>query len=300
MLCDICRVHQAFYRRRFEGVRLCKTCFKKSFENKVRRTILEHRMLSRDDHLGVAVSGGKDSLTLLYILKKIGARFPDFRLSILTVDEGIEGYREESLNIAHAYCKSIGIPIKVFSFKETFGSTLDEIVEEKKESHPCSLCGVMRRRMMDIGARRMNVDKLATAHNLDDELQTFFLNIFHGEPGRIGRNKPFLDGSNGTFVVRIKPFHRVLEREISLYAFLSGIPFQESPCPYANTSLRNDVRRFLDEMENRHPGAKYMAYNAINKLRALPTTVKKKSFTNCVLCGSPSSNQICSVCKIID
>jgi len=298
MLCDVCHVNQAFYTRRFEGVKLCKRCFKKSLENKVRKTIQEHHMLNRDDRLAVALSGGKDSLALLHILKRIGSKFPKFRLSTFTIDEGINGYRDEALKIVYDYCKSIDVPNRVFSFKQTFGFTLDEIVEEKKESHPCSLCGVLRRRMMEIGARNMEVDKIATAHNLDDELQTFFLNIFHGEPARINRNKPLMDGSNGTFTVKIKPFHKVLEKEISLYAFLSNLPFQRTPCPYAGAALRNDVRRFLDEMEYHHPGAKYIAYNAVNKIKARPTTMKKTAFTKCLLCGSPSSNQTCSVCKI--
>ncbi len=298
MLCDICNEHQSFYVRKYEGVKLCRACFKKSFENKVRKTIIEHQMLNVNDQLGVAVSGGKDSLTLLHVLKKLGSRFPKFKLKALIIDEGIKGYRDEALQIASTFCKSKGVPIEVFSFKDIYGFILDEIIEETKQKYPCSLCGILRRRVMEIGAREMNVTKLATGHNLDDELQTFFLNIFHGEPTRIGRNKPLMDGSNGTFIVKVKPFHKVLEKEVSLYAFLNRIPFQESPCPYAGTALRNDIRSFLDNMEMNHPGSKYIAYNAVNKLKTLSTTVKKDSFMNCILCGSPSSNQICSVCKV--
>ncbi|MEM2902632.1 MAG: TIGR00269 family protein [Candidatus Bathyarchaeia archaeon] len=296
ILCDMCHRLPAFYYRRFEGTRLCRMCFIKSVENKVRKTISEHRMLRRDDHVAVAVSGGKDSLTLLYVLKKIGSRFPDFKLSALTIDEGIKGYRDEAVRLAREFCEKMGVQQDIFSFKELFNFTLDEAVEMRNERHPCSLCGVLRRKAMEVGARKMGVTKLATAHNLDDELQTFFLNILHGEPLRMMRNKPVMNGSGGLFIPKIKPFHQILEREISLYAYINGIPFQEKPCPYAGSALRNDVRRFLDEMENRHPGLKYVAYRAVSKLK--DAGIIKESFTKCVLSGGPSATKISSVCEI--
>jgi uncharacterized protein (TIGR00269 family) len=296
MLCDVCHRLPAFYHRRFEGTRLCRMCFKKSVENKVRKTISEHQMLRRDDRVAVAVSGGKDSLTLLYVLRKIGSRFPDFKLKALTIDEGIKGYRDEAIKLAREFCGKMRVHQEVFSFKELFNLTLDEAVKKRNERHPCSLCGVLRRRAMEVGARKMEVNKLATAHNLDDELQTFFLNILHGEPLRIARNKPLMNGAGGLFIPKIKPFHQILEKEISLYAYISGIPFQEKPCPYAGSALRNDIRRFLDEMESRHPGLKYVAYSAVSKLKDAGGL--REGFTKCALCGEPSATNICSVCEI--
>jgi len=134
--CSFCRKNEAFYLRSYEGIGLCHRCFKKNIEDRVRRTISKYKMLRRDDHVAVAVSGGKDSLSLLTILGKIMKRFPKSSLKAVTVDEGIAEYRDEAISIAKNYYKNHSIDYEIVSFEDLFQMKLDELVREKRELSP--------------------------------------------------------------------------------------------------------------------------------------------------------------------
>ena len=107
-LCTACKTREAFFSRQYSGEKLCKRCFVASIEGKVRATITRHQMLKFDDHLAVAVSGGKDSLSILYILAKLRKYRPKTTLTAVTVDEGIKGYRDEALEI---YIRPAYLPV---------------------------------------------------------------------------------------------------------------------------------------------------------------------------------------------
>src|SRR5450830_187563 len=95
-VCTVCKNRESFFQRKYSGERLCRKCFTQSIEAKVRATITKYHMLNFDDRLAVAVSGGKDSLSLLYILAKLKRYRPKASLVAVTVDEGISGYRAEA------------------------------------------------------------------------------------------------------------------------------------------------------------------------------------------------------------
>ncbi|MBS7651313.1 TIGR00269 family protein [Candidatus Bathyarchaeota archaeon] len=300
MQCSLCG-GPAFYRRNFEGVDLCKRCFKKSIENKVRSTISKYKMLGPEDKIAVAVSGGKDSLALLWIMRKLKSRFPSSKIFAVTIDEGIRNYRDEALSLARSLSERINIEHRVFSFKEFFKVTLDDIVQKKRETSrvtPCSYCGVLRRRALEIAARNIGANKIATAHNLDDEVQTALLNIIHGGVDRLLRSGPYLRDPQGRFIPRIKPLSEIYEREVALYAYIVGLDFQITPCPYRSEALRGEVRNIINMLEENHPGIKYTVYSS--KLR-LSRLLDNQIFNmqTCKSCGYPTSGEICEVCKII-
>jgi len=298
--CGFCR-NEAIYRRSYEGVALCKTCFLEDIEEKIRRTISKFDMLRFDDHIAVAVSGGKDSLTLLRILRKVEKRFPRATLTAVTVDEGINGYRTEAVKLARESCRELGVNHLIVSFRELFGQTLDEIVSSKKELSPCSYCGVLRRRAIHIAAKEAKANKIATAHNLDDEVQTILLNIFHGDANRIARVEPVLVDPAGRFLQRIKPLCEIPEKEVALYAYLSRVKFQTCPCPYLGTALRNDIREMLNRIEERHPGTKFTIFRSVERLRdSLKASVAAVELRDCLRCGEPTTGTLCEVCKMLD
>jgi len=298
--CSFCRKNEAFYIRNYEGVGLCHKCLKKNIEDRVRRTISKYKMLKPKDHLAVAVSGGKDSLSLLTIIGKIVKRFPRSKLTAVTVDEGIAGYRDEAIVIAKEYYKKHPVDYEIVSFEDLFQMNLDELVKKMRELSPCSYCGVLRRRAINLAAEKVGADVVATAHNLDDEVQTIMLNIVHGDVSRISRVEPVLEDPNGRFLRRIKPLCEIPEKEVALYAYESGIEFQSTPCPYAATSLRNDMRSMLNRMEVKHPGTKYTILRSTEKLRsALKRYAGKIELKNCQYCGEPTTTDICQVCKIL-
>jgi uncharacterized protein (TIGR00269 family) len=304
-LCSLCGRNDAVFGRSYSGENLCRRCFCRTVEGRVRKTIAKYDMLGHKDRIMVAVSGGKDSVTLLHILAKIEKEFPDVLLCAGTVDEGIRDYRDEALKIAEKNCQQLGIEHVVTSFKELFGYTLDEIVELTHKRGdigltPCSYCGVLRRKALNMMAREAGVNKLVVAHSLDDETQTMLLNVVHGDPLRIARSKPVLDLVHPKLVQRVKPLCMVPEKEVVLYAYLKGIEFQSITCPYAQTALRNDVRNMLTQMEYKHAGTLFTVFRSMEKIRpALEAAVKEVKIQECRLCGEPTVGELCRACEML-
>jgi len=302
--CTLCKKRDPVFLRPYSGEKLCGRCFLESIENKVRGTIAKYDMLKPDDKIIVAVSGGKDSVTLLHLLAKLEKAFPKAKLCAVTVDEGIRGYRDEALKVAVKNCRKLGIEHILTSFKEMFGYKLDEIVgitQKRGEGvTPCSYCGVLRRRALNTAAREAGVDKLATAHSLDDETQTIILNIIHGDALRIARVKPVLSATHPKLIQRIKPLCEVPEKEIAFYAYLRKIEFQNTPCPYARTALRNDIRTMLNRMEEKHAGVKFTIFKSVERIRpALEATLKEASMKDCKICGEPTAREVCKTCQML-
>jgi uncharacterized protein (TIGR00269 family) len=304
-MCTLCGKKDAIFGRSYSGEKLCRRCFCKTIEDKVRKVISKYEMLGPKDRIMVAVSGGKDSVTLLHILTKIEKAFPEVVLTAGTVDEGIRGYRDEALRIAERNCRKLGVEHVVTSFKELFGYELDEIVElvrrrGEKGLTPCSYCGVLRRKALNTMARDAGVDKLVTAHSLDDETQTLLLNVVHGDPLRIARSKPVLTVVHPKLVQRVKPLCMVPEKEVVFYAYLKGIEFQCIPCPYAQAALRNDIRSMLNSMEHKHAGTLYTIFSSMERIRpALESFAEEVKLQNCKVCGEPTVGDLCKACQML-
>ena len=305
VLCTDCERKKAFFSRPYSGQKLCKKCFAESIEAKVRQTIVRYGMFSFSDKIAVAVSGGKDSLSLLQILVKIEKNRPKASLSAVTVDEGIKGYRDEALNIAAEECEKLGVAYNVVSFKQLFGFTLDELVEQKRSKNDvkvtaCAYCGILRRRALNVAAREVGANKIATGHTLDDEAQTVLMNIFRGDVARLAKEKPVTDDVHPKLVQRVKPFCEIPENESALYAYVKKKRFHASPCPYATEALRNDFRAILNQMETKHAGTKFTIFNSLERLRpALAAIASESKFNECSQCGEPSSGGLCKVCEIL-
>ncbi len=303
--CTSCKRREAFFFRPYSGEKLCKKCFTLSIEDKVRATIAKYNMLAYDDRIAVAVSGGKDSLSLLHILAKIERNFPKASLVAVSVDEGIRGYRDNAIKMAAENCKKLSVEHFIISFEKLYDYTQDEIVErlKRKESSgltPCAYCGVLRRKALNIAAREVKANKIATAHTLDDETQTILLNILHGDPLRIAREKPFTDKVHPKLVERIKPFCEIPERETHLYAYTKKMRFQDMPCRYASEAMRNPIRLFLNRMEHKHAGTKFTIFKSIEKIRpAIEMIVKKEELNECSKCGEPTTEKTCKACQML-
>jgi len=305
VICTICKCREAFFFRPYSGEKLCKKCFSKSVEDKVRATVAKYDMLKHNDRIAVAVSGGKDSLSLLHVLAKIERNFPNASLVAVSVDEGIGGYRDKAIKMTAENCKKLDIEHFTVSFKELYDYAQDEIVKRLKPKEsggltPCAYCGVLRRKALNIAAREVKANKIATAHTLDDETQTILLNILHGDPLRIVREKPLTDKVHPKLVQRIKPFCEIPERETTLYAYTKKMRFQDMPCPYASEAIRNDIRLFLNRMEHKHAGTKFTVFKSIEKIRpAIEKIVKKEELNECIKCGEPTTEKTCKACQML-
>jgi len=304
-VCNVCKRREAFFFRPYSGEKLCRKCFVESIEGKVKGTIAKYGMFEFNDRIAVAVSGGKDSISLLHVLAKIERSYPKASLAAVTVDEGIKEYRDDALKIATKNCKELGIKHHIVSFKDLYGYTLDETVKRLKKKGeggltPCAYCGVLRRRALNTAARKIKADKLVTAHTLDDETQTILLNIFHGDVLRIAREKPVTDETHPKLVQKVKPFCEIPEKETALYAYARKIKFQSTLCPYASEALRNDIRIMLNRMEEKHAGIKFTIFRSIERIRpALEEIAKKEGLRECSQCGEPTTEKICKTCQIL-
>ena len=204
--CTFCG-RRAAYHRRYAGVLLCDRCLIKSVEKRFRRAIAEHQMISPRGRVALAVSGGKDSIALMHLLAEY-CKQKNCELVAITIDEGIKGYRNRSVQMARENAESLGVEHAVVSFKLAFGATLDQMVKlaklKKTGLNHCTYCGVMRRSLLNQAAREIGADKLATAHNLDDEVQAIMLNYVRADLSKLHRLGPTYPPQKG-FVPRIKP-----------------------------------------------------------------------------------------------
>ena len=306
--CTRCETSASIYTRRYSGESLCGSCFQESVVEKVMHTVSNYGMLERGERVGVAVSGGKDSLALLQMLDKVNhasGSGEKYELVALTVDEGVKGYRDEAIEHAAALCEALGVEHVVVSYSGLFGFTLDQALDwkDERELSSCSMCGVFRRRAIDEAALKARVDVVATAHNLDDYIQTFMMNLLHGDVERL----TWLDPAtyNEDFPVRrVKPLTEVYEEEVALYAFLSKIPFQSVSCPYMHEGLRSEVRDYLNELESKHPGMKNVlmssALDVVSKMPGRKEVAKASPTVPCRKCGKPSSSGECGVCRMTE
>lgn len=298
--CSFCG-RKAVYHQRTAGVYRCDRCFSDYVEKTFRRTISKNDLIQPGDRIVAAVSGGTDSVANLYLLSNF-CEHRDVEIISLTIDEGIEGYRDESLPIVRENSEELGVEHVLVGFEEVFGRTLDELAEisrEKDGPNPCTLCGILRRSLFNQAAREMDADKLAVGHNLDDVVQTIMLNYVRGDLSRLYRLGPVSDGRGG-FVPRIKPLRELTEKEVAIYAMLQDLEVHIDTCPYVG-GMRSEVREFVNSMENNHPTTKFKILRMFDKIRPhLPVEFEDFELSECEICGEPSTGRLCRSCELLE
>ncbi len=278
------------------NVQLCRNDFIKYFEKKVIKTIGKYKLIEKGDYVGIAVSGGKDSTALLYILNRL-AKKNNFKVVGIAVDEGIKGYRDKTLKDLKDFCKKEKINLKIYSFKDEFKTTLDKLV---KKERPCTICGVLRRTILNKKAKELKVNKLATGHNLDDEAQSVLMNQFRSNVKLSARLGPITGiVTDIRFIKRIKPLYFLTEKETTTYAYLKGFLSKYIECPYEVSSYRASVRDMLNEFEGKYPGTKHNVISSFLEVLPLLKKEVQGKIKSCSNCGEPCSQDICQACKLI-
>jgi len=272
------------------------THFIADVELRVADTVKTQQMIVRQDRVAVALSGGKDSTALLLLLHHLLPEWDGVRLIAITVDEGIAGYREETIQSAEQLTSRLGIEHHSISFTALFGDSLDVILTGR-ETQACSICGVLRKKALVVGAQLAGATKLATGHNLDDEAQSVLMNVFRGDLQRLVRNSR-LD-SSGKFIPRIKPLSRISEKEIAAYLILNDAWRELPECPYTRYALRREVRSILSGFEYRHPGTMLHLMRSKEKIeRYCKGSMISEALHSCHECGDPCSGDLCQVCLL--
>ncbi len=309
MKCAVCGEREAVILQRHTGKPLCVNCFERDLIRRVNNEVRRYGMFTYNDRVLLALSGGKDSFTLLNILVRI---HPTSNIGIITIIEGIPNYnRLSDIAWIRNASKSYGIDHHIVSFKEYLGYDLSELVELSHSSRvnisPCTYCGIIRRRIMNEVALELGYSRVATAHNLDDEVQTVIMDLLRGDMGRLIQLHPLSTTLSKEFVKRVKPMRRIFEYEVTQYAFLKGFKFQERDCPYITSrpTIRAKIRDFLLGLEAINPR---LLLNIINWYDSLISELLKRESINklpelpkCPLCGSPMSygRRYCSLCDLL-
>lgn len=307
-VCEVCGVREARVLQRHSGRALCAECFAADIVERVRREVARYSMFSPSERLLLALSGGKDSFVLMDVIKEL---HDVGRVGIVTVVEGIEGYnREEDLEWLRRSSRTYGIDLHIVTLKEFVGYSLDEVVKLSSSRSPgvspCTYCGVLRRRAINYVARVHGYDKVLTAHNLDDEVQTSLMNILRGDTARLIQNHPLSPTLSRYFVKRVKPLRKVYEWETSVYAYLRGFRFQGAECPYITSrpTLRAELRDYLYEVELSRPGTLLRVLEAVDSYveRVLLGRVSQlPELPQCGFCGSPTAygRRLCATCDLL-
>lgn len=302
MKCRKCS-RPAVINMRHHKLALCEEHFPEWFISYTERAIGKYRMFRRDERILVAVSGGKDSLSLWDVLLRLGYRADGLYIN-LGIDGGF-GYSRLSYEKIQAFLADRpGVQLHVVDVAALYGETIPEVADRKLRGRgkPCSVCGLIKRHEMNRIAQEHGYTVLATGHNLDDEVAVLLSNLLHWQTGYLARQAPVLVEREG-MTRKVKPFCRSYEREVAAYALVRGIDYIYDECPYAVGNLTNFYKDLLARIETESPGAKLQFYQGFLRAREegffCGEAVEPPPMRPCPQCGQPTTvPDLCAFCRL--
>ncbi len=299
--CHYCN-ETAIVRIPYIKLRLCKDHFIQYFEQKFVKTIESFNLFKGIRKVVLGFSGGKDSSALLYLLHKYSELF-NLEIYPIHIDLGIEDYSKQCLTIVDKVEGKLGIKCITVKVKD-YGFTISDVkrLESRIKRPICSVCGIVKRYILNKIALELKVDAVITAHNLNDIAQYLLVNYMSGNVDGLVKITPKIP-SIGNAVCRLKPLFLIPENEIQLYVELLEIPHVNIKCPYFNSSkkpLQQSLRELLIHIESKYPGTLInMVMNYLRNIHPiLNRHVRHGDVKNCLICGMPTQKDICAFCKI--
>lgn len=219
----------------------------------LRKAIDEYEMIEDGDKIAVALSGGKDSITLLMALKNLQIFYPKkFDIIAVSVNPGFEFFNSDFLRKT---CDNLKV-----SYVEEISHIKEIVFDIRKEKNPCSLCANLRRGILNSVAIREGCNKIALGHNEDDVLETFLLNLFYN--GNVSCFAPvsYMDRSKITL---IRPLIYAPEKEIKRFIKKNQIEVMPKNCPMDGVSKREDMKRMIYDLERQIPNVRSNLYGAV-------------------------------------
>jgi uncharacterized protein (TIGR00269 family) len=303
MKCRKCG-EKAVINMRQHKLALCKDHYLEWLPEQVEKAIEKYAMFGRQERILVAASGGKDSLSLWDILHRLGYKTEGLYIG-LGIDGGMD-YSKSSQQKCEQFAAERGLSLRVEGIEELYRATIPEAAEISNRGHgkPCSVCGMIKRHVMNRVARDGKFDVLVTGHNLDDEVAVLMQNTLHWAGGYLVRQAPVLPASHPGLARKAKPFCRTYERETAAYALLQGIEYIYDECPYAMGSTTLYYKDVLNEMEAKRPGAKlqfYLSFLDAKESGLFALRAEPEALNACESCGQPTSAPgKCSFCRLWD
>jgi cytoplasmic tRNA 2-thiolation protein 1 len=255
-LCELCSHTRAVIVRPKNRQKLCKACFISIFEQEVHETITTSTLFQPGERIAIGASGGKDSTVLASLLKTLNDRFGyGLKLLLLSIDEGIKGYRDDSLETVKRNAIQYAMPLKIVGYDELYGWTMDQVVAQVGKKGNCTYCGVFRRQALDRGAAKLGVRHVVTGHNADDVAETVMMNLLRGDLPRLARATSIVTASPASETKRSKPLKYAYEKEIVLYAHHKKLDYFSTECIYSPEAFRGSARTLIKDLEKIRPSS---------------------------------------------
>ncbi|MCJ1328772.1 nucleotidyltransferase [Thelotrema lepadinum] len=254
--CASCKSARALIVRPKDHQKLCKTCFINIFEHEIHETIIKNKLFNPGEKIAIGASGGKDSTVLASVLKTLNNRHSyGLDLVLLSIDEGIKGYRDDSLETVKRNSKQYDLPLEIVGYDELYGWTMDQVVDQIGKKGNCTYCGVFRRQALDRGAARLGITHVVTGHNADDIAETVMMNLLRGDLPRLSRATNIVTASPASDIKRSKPLKYAYEKEIVLYAHHCKLDYFTTECIYSPEAFRGSARTLIKDLERIRPSS---------------------------------------------
>jgi uncharacterized protein (TIGR00269 family) len=303
MKCKKCG-EQAAINMRQHRLGLCAPHYVEWIRAQTERFITKYKMFSRDARVLVAVSGGKDSLALWDVLLGLGYRVDGLYIG-LGIDGGIDYSNQSLARIETFLTGREDVRLHVVDVREQYGAGIPRAARLtlRGKNKPCSVCGLVKRHVMNRVAMENGYDVLATGHNLDDEAAVLFGNTMQWQVGYLARQAPVLPASGEGLARKVKPFCRFYERETAAYTIIRGIDYIYDECPYSVGASSIRYKTALNELERESVGAKLHFY--LGFLRAREAGMfsgveeARPDLRPCNTCGQPTTaGDQCAFCRL--
>ena len=218
-----------------------------------RRAIDDYDMIQAGDRIAIGISGGKDSLTLLYALHGLQRYYPKkFDLEAITVDLGHPDFDVSGIR---SLCETMSVPYTVVK------TEIARIVfDERKEKNPCSLCAKMRKGALNDTIKKLGCNKIAYAHHKDDIVETMMMSLIY--EGHFYSFPP-ITHLDRTDLTVIRPLMYVYEADVKGFCNKYQLPVVKSPCPADGYTKRQYVKDLLRKLNQENPGVKERMFSAI-------------------------------------
>ncbi|HEY9074978.1 MAG TPA: ATP-binding protein [Anaerolineaceae bacterium] len=307
MRCRTCHT-KAVINMRHHRLSLCKDHYLDWFVEQTGKTIKKYHMFGHSQRVLVAVSGGKDSLSLWDVLWRLGYNADGLYINLGIGADGEGGLPYSDLSAEHAsrFASERGLKLLQVNIRQEYGETIPEIAARTRHGgdRPCSVCGLVKRHVMNRVAAQGGYAVLTTAHNLDDEAAVLFSNALTWSSELLRRQAPVLEEGEG-LTRKAKPFCRVYERESAAYAILRGIPYIHDECPYAEGSTTLYYKEILNQLETKRPSSKLTYYTTFLKAKdeglfTPEPPEEHKALHPCPSCGQlTSAAERCAFCRLV-
>lgn len=269
----------------------CSSCFLHYFQTAVKRAMRKFAIAPERPVL-VAVSGGKDSLALWAVLHELGYRTRGLHISL-----GIDGFSEASIESIRRFAQPRRLPWANYSLSEVLGCTLPEI-RRRTRRNMCSVCGTIKRQLINRLTIREGFSAIAMGHNLDDEAGRLLGNMVRHRSEYFERQYPYLPSTHPRLPAKFKPLYRLEAPEIVTYCKLNQIEPVEAKCEFARGATSHSFKQALDQLEEAMPGTKRDFLFTYLENRQPPQP--ESPYGACRFCGEPCYSDVCSVCNLLN